>query len=160
MRIAICSLLIAIGATMARADNEMDKSALAGVVSHFMDAWDRHDAHAVASLFVENADFTNVRGKHQQRRTNVEEFLTPLFAGMLKNSRLTGQLRSLRFLKPDVAIVDIDWEMTGQTTSSGVPGPPIKGLLDWALTKAHGRWLIAVMHNAELMGNAVPTPVK
>jgi uncharacterized protein (TIGR02246 family) len=160
MRRVICSILIAIGATGAGAQNQEDKLPIDAVVNRFMEAWDRHDAHAVAALFAEDSDFTNVRGTHVHGREAIEEFLAPLFAGMLKNSHLTGKLRSLRFLTPDVAIIDIDWEMMGQTTLGGVPGPPIKGLLDWALTKPHEHWLITVMHNAELPGNAPARPGK
>jgi uncharacterized protein (TIGR02246 family) len=120
-----------------------------------MDAWNRHDAHAVAELFSEDADFTNVRGTHVRGRTAVEAFLVPIFAGAFKESHLKGGLRSLRFLMPDVAMADIDWEMTGATTPKGLARPPHKGLLDWALTKTRGQWLITVMHNADFAGQAV-----
>ncbi len=81
----------------------------------------------------------------------------PLFTGVVfKDSRLTGELRSVRFLKADVAIADVDWEMTGGGGPGGVARPPRKGLLDWVLVKTSGLWLIVVMHNTELNSQPIP----
>ena len=78
----------------------------------------------------------------------------PMFASVFKASHQTGQLRSVRFLKPDIALADIDWEMTGAATRQGAARPPRQGLLDWAMVKRNGRWLIAVMLNTELSAPA------
>jgi hypothetical protein len=42
-------------------DQEADKSAIEALVTQFNEAWNRHDAHALAALFAEDADFTNAR---------------------------------------------------------------------------------------------------
>lgn len=151
---AIILLLIAVGIVAAQEHSETDERAIGVVAGRFMDAWNRHDAHALAALFGEDADFTNVRGTHVRGRTGMVEFLAPLFSGAYKESHLTGRLRSIRFLKPDIALADIDWEMTGATNPGGLARPPHKGLLDWALTKTGGQWLITVMHNADFTGQA------
>jgi uncharacterized protein (TIGR02246 family) len=152
--------LIAVGIVSAQEHSETDKRTIGVVVGRFMDAWNRHDAHALAALFSEDADFTNVRGTHARGRTGVAGFLAPLFIGAFKESHITGRLRSVRFLKPDIAIADIDWEITGATYPGGLARPPHKGLLDWALTKTGGQWLITVMHNSDFTGQAVPTQDK
>jgi uncharacterized protein (TIGR02246 family) len=136
---------------------ETDKSAIEAVVTQFKDAWNQHDAHAFAALFTEDADFTNVRGEQASGRKAVEDMHAPLFIGVVfKDSRLTGELRSVRFLKPDVAVADVDWEMTGAGGPGGVARPPRKGLLDWVLVKTSGSWLIVVMHNTEFNSQPIP----
>ena len=157
---AIIVALIAVGIVSAQEHHETDHQMIADVAGQFMETWNRHDAHAFAALFSEDADFTNVRGTHVRGRTSVEEFLAPLFAGDLKGSHLTGRVRSIRFLKPDVAIADADWEMTGATMAGGLARPPHKGLLDLALIKTGGQWLIASMHNADIADQAAPAPGK
>jgi uncharacterized protein (TIGR02246 family) len=138
-------------------DNEADKSTIEALVAKFNDAWNRHDAHALAALFAEDADFTNVRGDHADGRKAIEDMHAPLFAGFVfKDSHLTGELRSVRFLKPDIAVADVDWEMTGAGGPGGVVRPPRKGLLDCVLAGASGNWLIVVMHNTELNSQPVP----
>jgi uncharacterized protein (TIGR02246 family) len=157
---AIIVVLIVVGIVSGQEHSETDERTIGVVVGRFMDAWNRHDAHALAALFSEDADFTNVRGTHVRGRTGVSGFLAPLFTGAFKESHLTGRLRSVRFLKPDIALADIDWEMTGATTPEGSARPLHKGLLDWALTKTGGQWLITVMHNADFTGQAVPAQGK
>jgi uncharacterized protein (TIGR02246 family) len=157
---AVIGVLIAVAIVTAQEHDEADKRAIGVVVGRFMDSWDRHDAHTFAALFSEDADFTNLRGTHVRGRTGVEEFLAPLFTTSMKGTHLTGRLRSVRFLKPDIAMADIDWEMTGAIDSRGLARAPLTGLLDWALTKTGGQWLITVMHNADFTGQAAPAPGK
>ena len=90
----------------------------------------------------------------------MEEFHAPIFATIFKGSHQNGQVRSVRFLKPDIAIADIDWEMTGAATPEGVARPPRKELLDWVLVKTDGHWLIAVMHNTGLSEQTIPAQGK
>jgi hypothetical protein len=58
-------------------DHEADKSAIEALVAKFNDAWNRHDAHALAALFAEDADFTNVRGEHAGGRKAIEDMHAP-----------------------------------------------------------------------------------
>ncbi len=136
-----------------------EAKAIAQTVDRFRDAWNTHDAHAFALTFTDDADFTNVVGAHAQGRANVEAFHAPVFAGIFKDSHQTGRIRSIRFLKPDLAAVDIDWEMTGAKSPDGKPRPYRRGLLNWVMAKqADGSWLILVMHNTELTD--YPAPAK
>jgi uncharacterized protein (TIGR02246 family) len=64
--------------------------------------------HALAALFAEDADFTNVRGEHAGERKAIEDMHAPLFTGFVfKGSHLTGELHGVRFLKPDIAVADV-----------------------------------------------------
>jgi uncharacterized protein (TIGR02246 family) len=135
---AVIVALIAIGIGGAQEHSEADTPTIGVVAGRFMDAWNRHDAHALAALFSEDADFTNVRGTHAHGRTGVVEFLAPPFTGAFKESHLTGRLRSIRFLKPDIALADIDWEVTGATDPGGRARPPHRGLLDWRRQRPAG----------------------
>lgn len=124
------------------------------LVSAFVGAWNKHDVHAFAQTFAEDADFTNIRGVGAHGRTAIEQFHAPVFATIFKQSHQTATDISIRFLSPDVASVDVRWEMTGSTAPDGTPIPLRKGLLNWLVTNHGGRWLITVMHNQEL------TPLK
>ena len=131
-------------------DHAKDRAAIEQTVTRFMDAWNVHDAHAFAMTFTEDADFTNVVGTHARGRANVESFHARVFATVFKNSHQTGEIGSIRFLTPELAAVDVDWQMTGATFPNGSPMPNRKGLLNWVMAKqADGSWLIEVMHNTE-----------
>jgi uncharacterized protein (TIGR02246 family) len=138
--------------------HEKDRAAIAQTLANFVNAWNLHDVHAFAMTFTEDADFTNVAGSHASGRANIEAFHAPAFAGVFKESHQTSVIRSIRFLRPDLASVDVDWQMTGAKTPDGVARPPRKGLADLVMARqSDGAWLILVMHNAELT-NLPPAP--
>ena len=55
----------------------------------------------------------------------------------------------IRFLRPDVANVDVTWTQTGAVLNGKDMGPR-RGLLMWVVTKERGVWAISVMHNMDL----------
>jgi hypothetical protein len=57
---------------------------------------------------------------------------------------------TVRFFKPDVAAVDVKWEVTGRIDADGKALPIMKGIMVWTMTKEKGQWLIKVMHNVSL----------
>ena len=136
-----------------------DRAAFVGLVETFATAWNAHDAHAFAAIFAPDADFTNILGDHARGRDKVEAFHAPLFAGIFKLSHLNSAIRSVRMLTPDLAEVDVDWDMIGAMTPAGVAIPRRTGLGDLVLARrSRGGWLILVMHNAEFSRAANPSP--
>jgi uncharacterized protein (TIGR02246 family) len=131
--------------------HERDRAAITRTVERFVDAWNQHDAHAFAATFTEDADFTNIAGAHAAGRSNVEAFHAPMFASIFEDSHQTATVRSIRFLKPDLAAVDVDWQMTGAKFPDGSPRPLRKGLVNWVMARqGDGSWLIEIMHNTDL----------
>jgi uncharacterized protein (TIGR02246 family) len=138
-----------------------DFAAIAQTVANFVNAWNVHDAHAFAATFAEDADFTNVAGTHALGRAKIEAFHAPMFAAVFKDSHQTAVIRSIRFLRSDLASVDADWQMTGAKTPDGVPRPPRKGLLDFVMARqSDGSWLIEVMHNTDLTNSSAAPPAR
>ena len=134
----------------AQSGNAADEAAIKQLIASNTQAFNQHDAHGVAADYVEDADFTNMRGVSQHSRKNIEAFLTPLFAsGALKNATRTLTVRSIRFLTPTVAEVDIDSVLVGTTTADGKENPPRKGLVNDIVSKQNGKWMITVFHELD-----------
>jgi len=129
---------------------ETDQHAVVAVMDRFMDAWNRHDAKAFAAIFAEDADFTNWRGTGASGRSKIEEFHAPMLATIFKNSHQAYTAIKTRFIRPDVAAVDVHWEMTGAMDAQGNPRPDRRGLLNFVMAKNDGLWQIVVMHNLDL----------
>ncbi len=137
--------------------HEEDRADIAQTLQRFFQAWNAHDARALAMTFTSDADFTNVAGVHMQGRTKVESYDARRFATDFKSSRLEGQLRSVRLLTSNLATVDVDWQMIN-IERDGRPQPGPKGLLNWVMAKQEdGSWLIQVFHNAELSASPALT---
>ena len=125
------------------ANNDADTAAIKQCVASFADTWNSHDAHAVAMRYVEDGDFSSVRGEPSHGRKELEDHYTTIFSTFLKNAHTTDTVRSIRFLAPDLASVDIDWLVNDPAAPGGVLR---KGLLTWIVTKRNGQWMIAIYH--------------
>jgi uncharacterized protein (TIGR02246 family) len=129
--------------------NEADSAAIKQVCADFSENFSRHDAHGVAQTFSEDADFTNMNGRHSQGRKDIETWFAGLFRGNLKDSQRTDTVKSIRFFSPELAAVDADTVITGTHGPDGSDVPPRKGLMIVLVTKQNGRWFIGTFHEAE-----------
>jgi uncharacterized protein (TIGR02246 family) len=129
---------------------ETDERAIRAVMDRFVDAWNHHDAKAFATVFAEDADFTNWRGTGAIGRSKVEAFHAPVFATIFSKSHLEYTDIKTRFVRPDVATVDVHWKMSGAIDAQGNPRPEREGLLSFVMANSAGQWEIVVMHNLDI----------
>jgi uncharacterized protein (TIGR02246 family) len=91
-------------------------------------------------------------------RADIEQFHARVFATLFKNSHQKYTDIKIRFIRPDLAAVDVHWEMTGAVDQAGNPVALRQGLLNFVMEKSQGKWQILVMHNMDL--NASPPAAK
>jgi uncharacterized protein (TIGR02246 family) len=126
------------------------ENAVRQLVESFVDAWNVHGARAFARVFADDADFTNVFGMHARGRETIEQFHRPIFQTIFKDSRLAAIETTVRFIRPDVAAVDVRWEMTGARDPMGKEWPLRRGLINLTVVRESESWSIVVMHNMDL----------
>jgi uncharacterized protein (TIGR02246 family) len=102
----------------------------------FVAAFNRGDIKAVAEAYAPDADFLSAQGQRIKGRDALEKYFTKGFAES-KGLKLQHTDSSIRFLKPDVAIADGTWEITGRPE-----GNPARGHYTAILMKRDGKWLI------------------
>jgi len=127
---------------------DADSAAIKQCVAAWEDAWNRHDAHATATRYVEDGDFSSTTGIPSHGWKELEEHYNAIFTTFLKDAHRTHVVKSIRFLTPEIASVDIDWQMTGAKTRDGQDVPIRKGLLTWIVTKHNGQWMITIYHES------------
>src|SRR6266851_1204438 len=128
---------------------EGDSAAIKQCVAAWEDAWNHHDAHATAIRYVEDGDFSSTTGIPSHGWKALEDHYNEIFTTFLKDAHRTDTVKSIRFLTPEIASVDIDWQMTGAKTRDGQDAPNRKGLLTWIVTKQHnGQWMITIYHES------------
>jgi uncharacterized protein (TIGR02246 family) len=142
--------LLFMGQPSAGQTGETDERAIRAVMDRFVDAWNHHDAKAFATVFAEDADFTNWRGTGASGRTKIEAFHAPVFATIFSKSHLEYTDIKTRFVRPDVATVDVHWKMSGAIDAQGNPRPEREGLLSFVMANSAGQWEIVVMHNLDI----------
>jgi len=99
--------------------------------------------------FAEDGDFTNVSGLYLHGRKDFEARFTELFTTRLKTAHRTATVRHIRFVTPDVAAVDAEWELVGSKASDGSENPVRKGLFNFVLTRQNGHWVFTVFEESE-----------
>jgi uncharacterized protein (TIGR02246 family) len=156
--LVISSAKIAAAAPQDSAQDK-DRAAIEKSVQNYMDSWNTHDVHAVAMTYTEDCDFVNNFGALTHGRAGMEATFGPFMSGPYSATHQMGTVRSIRFLKPDVAALDVDWEMTGAKNPDGSTRPTRKGIHSLVMTKQDdGSWLIAIMHVHEFTATPLITP--
>jgi uncharacterized protein (TIGR02246 family) len=130
-----------------------DEAAIRQVVERYSDAFNHHDAQAVAALYAPDADFTNMYGGSQHGRPAIEKFYANLFSGRLKEAHRNDTVKSVRILGPGLAVMDAYWEMSRTTSANGKPSPVRKGMLTWVMAKRSDEWDILVFHEFDFPGH-------
>lgn len=101
-------------------------------------AWNAADAHGIADLYTIDADYTGYGSVMTRGRADIETRYAGLFAGAFAGTQLAVNMSSLRFIKPDVAIVDGSLELTVRA-ADGTPQAS-KGLFIAIMTDDGGQW--------------------
>ena len=101
----------------------------------FDEAWNKHDAQAVAAYYTTDGDIVTDDGNTLKGREGIQETLTDAFGGGLKDSTLKTTVSTVRLIKPDVAIVDADADIkTGDAEARKIH-------LISVLVHKDGKWL-------------------
>lgn len=136
--------------------NKTPEQGIWDAIEKFKAAWNIHDAAALAGVFANNADFTNVFGQQFHGRAAIKGQHTSIFTSLFNASSISILKTYIRFLNETLAAVDVTWNMSGAKDFMGNPWPDRKGLMSLVMQKQYEEWLILVMHNIDLP--AVPAP--
>src|SRR5438876_7489049 len=76
-----------------------------GILQQIETAWNRYDSVSLAAAFAEDANFIQIFGGQLDGRAAIEAAHRHIFETIYKGSHASFVLRSIRFLRPDVAVV-------------------------------------------------------
>lgn len=121
-----------------------DEAALKQIVQQVQDGWNAHDGKAFAAPFATDADYVIVNGMKIKGREEIEKGHTQIFTTIYKDSHNVGTVKSIRFLRPDVAVVHVEWNLEW---SMGGEKRKAQAINTMIMTKDSGKWSIAAFHN-------------
>ncbi|HEX8501871.1 MAG TPA: SgcJ/EcaC family oxidoreductase [Pyrinomonadaceae bacterium] len=122
-----------------------DEAAVRAVVKGLEDGWNAHDGKAFAAGFAADADYVVVNGMYLKGRDAIEQGHAQIFSTFYKESRNAATLKGVRFVRPDVAVAHVEWNLEG-----GPGGQKGRALSTLVLTKDGGKWSIAAFHNTPI----------
>jgi len=126
------------------ADTAKDEAAARQIVKQLENAWNAHDGKAFAAPFAADADYVVVDGMYVKGREAIEKGHQGIFDTLFKDSTNRGTVTSVRFVRPDVAIVHVEWNLTVRSGGKENLGVAMNTMF---MTKDGGKWSIAAFHN-------------
>jgi uncharacterized protein (TIGR02246 family) len=125
-----------------------DEAAVRTLYLQLMEGWNQGSGEAFAAPFAENGDLVAFDGLHFEGRREIISFQQPLFDKWLKGTRLVGQVKSVRFLTPDVALMHV----IGGTILRGEsrPSPVRDSIQTLVAVRKNGEWKLAAFQNTRL----------
>ncbi|HWN10449.1 MAG TPA: SgcJ/EcaC family oxidoreductase [Pyrinomonadaceae bacterium] len=141
------ALVMSGSAVKAQTPPSSDESAIRAVVQHVQDGWNAHDAKAFSAPFAVDADYVVINGMKAKGRDEIEKGHAGIFATIYKDSKNAGTVKSVRFIRPDVAIVHIQWDLEYQMGGEARKGQAMNTMV---MTKDAGKWSIAAFQNTSM----------
>jgi uncharacterized protein (TIGR02246 family) len=140
-----------------------DTAAVRNIIQSEIDTWNKGDAVGYSRDFAATGTFTNIRGQFFTGYPGYLKQHEVIFAGIFKNSTLKMDIVSLKFVRPDVAIVETVSAVSGVAQGPAGVTMDEKGRLRTRLlqvmTKEGGVWKIVTYHNVDVKpGIPVPEP--
>ena len=145
--VALILVCVQINTAQTSQDSNKDETAIRQVVQQVQDGWNAHDGKAFALPFAPNADYVVVNGRRISGRDAIEKGHIAIFTTLYKESRNTATIRSIRFLRPDVAVVHIEWNLEFQVNDKTEKAQAINTMV---MTKEGGEWTIGAFQNTPI----------
>jgi uncharacterized protein (TIGR02246 family) len=142
------------GDCAARAQSKADEAAVRNIPQAFAAAWARHDGQQLAKIMAEDVDFVDVAGDWLRGRSDFALYHSRLLSVRFRDSALTPLETSVRFLRPDLAVLHWSWRVEGDRNFDGTPRKPRYGLFTMIVAKTGEEWLVTVAQNT----NRIPPP--
>ena len=129
-----------------------DEGAIEAILQQFETAWNVYDSVSLAALFAEDANFIHIFGGQLDGRTAIEAAHRVIFNTIYRGSRARFILRSIRFVRPDVAVVfagaEVKFEENNETREMETRPTLI-------VVKEEAKWEIVAFQNTKI--SEVPT---
>jgi uncharacterized protein (TIGR02246 family) len=129
-------------------NHSADEAAVRALYQPLMDGWNQGSGDAFAAVFTEGGDLVGFDGTHLKGRQEIAPFHQQLFDKWLKGSRLVGQVKDVRLLHPDVALM----HAVGGTVLRGKsePVPERDSIQTLVATRQDGEWRLVAFLNTRL----------
>jgi uncharacterized protein (TIGR02246 family) len=125
-----------------------DEVAIRELFGLLLDDWGRGDGEAYGSRFTEDAEYVAFDGTLTRGRREIAASHQQLFDKFLKGTHLTGRVLSMKFVRPDVALI----HATGGTVmrDKTKPSPERDSIQTLVAVREGAEWRFAAFHNSRV----------
>jgi uncharacterized protein (TIGR02246 family) len=134
--------------------SKADEAAVRNIPKAFADAWAKHDGQQLARIMSEDVDFVDVAGDWLRGRSDFALYHSRLLSMRFRDSSVMPLEISVRFLRPDLAVLHWSWRIEGDRNFDMTTRKPRLGIFTMIVEKRGTAWLVTVAQNA----NRIPPP--
>lgn len=116
-----------------------DELEIVALVNAFVDGWNAGDPVALAKPFAPDADYLNLMGLYGHGREVIVRAYRDVLTTAFRGSRIKATIEALRFVRPDVAMVDVTFDRQDAQHPPPIPLRTLAGIL---AVRNGGRWQI------------------
>lgn len=134
---------------VAQPDNQNSTQELIkAVINNYEQAWNRHDAKALADQYHTDATWVNWFGAYYKGRADIEKHYQTTHSTYFKATHfVTRSTEDILLVKPDMALVHVRTDLSGDDR---YPGQTFRFRRTILLTNKDGGWRILAGQNAKL----------
>jgi uncharacterized protein (TIGR02246 family) len=131
-----------------KASQSEDEAAVRALYTRLMDGWNEGSGVSFAAPFASDGHLVAFDGTHFKSRDEIASFQQRLFDKWLKGTRLVGEVESVRFLSPTVALM----HALGGTVMRGKsrPSPERDSIQTLVAIKRDGEWCFVAFQNTRV----------
>jgi uncharacterized protein (TIGR02246 family) len=144
----ILALCTALGTTTSVCgQSPADEQAVRQLAQQYEIGWNTHNMDLLGRMRSTDIDFVVVTGEHRKGREASMAQLGEQHRTQFRDSTWTNEKVSVQFLRPDIALLHIEWAIKGDRDPDDTPRPPRKGIFTWVVLKEGGEWKLRAAHN-------------
>ena len=137
--------------------NQPDVATLAHRLTEaWSDAWNAHDVPAAAVLVTPDVDFVTVAGLWLRGRAEFVRHHEDIHRRHLRASSWATHGCEARWLRADLALLHVQWTITGEQDVEGALRAPRSGVFTWVIDCGSESPLIVAAHNTNLRAGVTP----
>lgn len=124
-----------------------DEQLIHDILTQLTDAWNASDSRRWTSFFADDATFIHIFGGQLDGYAAIEGSHRVIFDTIYKGSRLSIESRSIRFVRPDVAVVFAQMHLV---LAQGATMPDFYTRPTMVMVKEQGKWQIIALQNTRI----------
>lgn len=131
----------------AQHDHAADEAALRDAVKQLETGWNTKSGALFAKPFAEDADYVVINGRYIKGHAIIESAHQQIFDTIYKDTTISLTVKQIRFLRPDVAVLHVEGNLTGPGTQ------PHRAMMTLTMTMEKQEWTIAAFQNTSVVAN-------
>ena len=124
-----------------------DEQSIHDILKQLEAAWNAGDSRRWTAFFADDATFIHIFGGQLDGHAAIEGSHRVIFDTIYKGSRLSIESRSIRFVRPDVAVIFAQMHIA---MAAGAPMPDFDTRPTMLMVKEQGKWQIVVLQNTRI----------